>query len=130
MAYSILLVDDNAELLKLATYILRAHNYSVHPVTNSLEALKHFKRTPTSFDLLITDLNMPNLNGHELSRQIATIRPDLPILLISASGLYDYNCINQYGIDATVLKPYRQEKLIRAVEQLLTAAAAATKHCT
>ena len=77
----ILFVDDEPSLLKLGKYRLESLGYEVQGSTDSSEALAMFKKDPDSFDLIITDMAMPNITGDQLSVEILKIRPNMPILL-------------------------------------------------
>ena len=61
--------------------MLERLGYRVVCRTSSIEALELFKNRPDQFDLVITDMTMPNLTGDKLTRQIMGIRPDIPVIL-------------------------------------------------
>ncbi len=77
----ILLVDDEAMLVKMAKNYFQQLGYQMTATTSSPEALRLFQEHPKGFDLVITDLTMPQMNGADLSREVLKIRPELPIIL-------------------------------------------------
>jgi CheY-like chemotaxis protein len=80
----IVFVDDEEAWPCIAERILSKVGYGVIGFTNPLEALDFCRKHPTSFDLVITDLNMPELNGLELAARLLELRPSLPIILTTA----------------------------------------------
>jgi CheY-like chemotaxis protein len=82
----IVFVDDEEAWPCIAERILSKVGYGVIGFTNPLEALDFCRKHPTSFDLVITDLNMPELNGLELAARLLELRPSLPIILTTASA--------------------------------------------
>jgi two-component system, OmpR family, response regulator ArlR len=81
---SILVVDDNEMLCRLACDLLQMEGYRAVPATNAAQALEAFRGE--TFDLLVTDLRMPGMNGLELARTIRTQSPQFPIIVITAFG--------------------------------------------
>ena len=77
----ILLVDDEAQLCRLEEKLLQRLGYQVSAFTDSLAALKAFRKNPGKFDLVITDSSMPKLSGLELAQELLRLRPNLPIIL-------------------------------------------------
>ena len=79
----ILCVDDEESLVFLLTRLLERRGYRVSGYTDPRAALVALQADPGSFDLLVTDYNMPELSGLELARAANQLRPDLPIVLAS-----------------------------------------------
>ena len=77
----ILFVDDEQPLVKVARRILEGLGYEVETNINPVEALALFRSGPDRFDLVITDMAMPQMNGQRLVKEILDIRPDMPIIL-------------------------------------------------
>jgi PAS domain S-box-containing protein len=78
---SILLVDDEDQIVRMVQETLKRLGYHVTPRTSSIEALEAFRAQPDKFDLVITDMTMPNMTGAELAPKLLDIRPDIPIIL-------------------------------------------------
>jgi CheY-like chemotaxis protein len=79
----ILYVDDEDALADLGKQMIEHLGYRVTARVNSLEALSLFQKDPYAFDLVITDLVMPNMRGDQLTQYILAIRPDIPVILIT-----------------------------------------------
>ncbi len=78
---SILFVDDETYLVSIGKEILESLGYHVVTFTNSISALEPFNSNPDRFDLVITDMTMPNMTGEKLATELMSIRPNLPIIL-------------------------------------------------
>ena len=116
----ILLVDDEPQVVKMATQMLTRLGYRVTPANDSHAALEMFRDAPDAFDLLITDLTMPRMTGDRLARHVKEIRPALPVILFSglgksaAVGKFDMERVN-----AVLSKPVVKKDLARAIRQAL-----------
>ena len=116
----ILFIDDEASLVKMVTQMLTRSGFEVIGKTSSTEALIEFKANPDRFDLVITDMTMPQMTGDETARQIIQIRPDIPIILCTGhSNLMDENKAKQLGIQAVASKPLERKELIEMVRKIL-----------
>jgi CheY-like chemotaxis protein len=122
----ILIVDDEPAIVDLWAEALNRLGYKTTNITNSPEALEIFSTHPEGFDLLITDLAMPDLNGLELARQVRTIRPGIPIIVCTGySEKFGEEEIMALGIEKLFKKPLEVRQLTEAVEQILKARAVA-----
>lgn len=115
----ILYIDDDPSIVKLYEQILGQLGYHVTTATNCQEALKAFVSEPGSFDLIITDLSMPDLTGDELAIAAKKARHDIPIILctgynetISAKNV-------TADIDAVLIKPVDKFKMAKAIRNAL-----------
>jgi len=114
---NILLVDDEEQVVKVTGKILQSLGYSVVGKTSSNEALEAFRESPDNFDLLLTDLTMPELTGLELSEKIKALRPDLPVILFTGySDQVPKDAAIAAGINEFCMKPVS----IRGLSTLLT----------
>jgi len=78
-----LLVDDDAGILTFLQHLLTRNGWRVLTAGNGLEALAHHDRNPNSIDLLITDLQMPLMNGQDLALCLRAKQATLPVIFIS-----------------------------------------------
>ena len=116
----IMVVDDENRLATLVKMILEAQGYGAEAFFDSNEALQAFKKMPADFDLIITDMTMPGMNGLELSEEICKIRPDIPIILCTGfSELVDQEETMQSGIRKLLTKPVGKEELAKAIRGIL-----------
>ena len=115
----ILFIDDEHELVKIASEILSHLGYAVSSHTDSRNALDTFKAAPQAFDLVITDKTMPGLTGFELAREIKQQRPDIPVIL--CTGFIEKNEPQEKlaDIDEILPKPINRQNLAISVRRLL-----------
>ena len=103
---SILIVDDEEEILTIEIDILERLGYQVTPHNCSLEALEAFRRTPDKFDMVITDMEMPKMLGDKLSVELIKIKPNIPVLLCTGfSETMSKEKAISLGIKGFLLKP-------------------------
>jgi len=120
----ILFVDDEESLARLGGEMLESLGYYAVVRMSASEALQAFRMAPQRFDLLITDVTMPNINGLSLAKDCRLLRPDLPIILCSGSEhtlseeAKDVNGLTQYA-----LKPLMLQDVARTIRQVLDQAA-------
>jgi PAS domain S-box-containing protein len=102
----ILVLDDELEVAVTFQRLLKLLNYQAIISTNPHEAITLFRANPEAFDLVITDLAMPDLNGVEVARQLRAIRPHTPILLVSGSTAIESMAdFRGAGISDLMVKP-------------------------
>lgn len=119
-AERILFVDDEKALVDLGHKMLEHLGYSVECRTSSIEALELFRAQPHNFDLVITDMTMPNLTGEKLAAELMTVRPDIPIILCTGfSEQITEEKAQKMGIRKFVLKPIVMGTLARTVREVL-----------
>ena len=116
----ILFVDDEAAIVKMGARFLQQLGYFVTSRTSSLEALELFRLKPQEFDLVVTDMTMPNLTGDKLAVKLIKIRPDLPVILCTGYNktISEKNATN-IGIKAFTYKPIVQADLAKTVRKVL-----------
>ncbi|MGO9244160.1 MAG: response regulator [Verrucomicrobiia bacterium] len=112
----ILLVDDQRSVRETINFLLRLDGHTVAEAGTGAVALDLFMRE--HFDLVITDLEMPNMNGNELAARIKQVSPTQPILMITAYA--DRLRESDNPVDAILDKPFQIEDLRRAVAKLLS----------
>ncbi|MCJ8498979.1 hybrid sensor histidine kinase/response regulator [Desulfatitalea alkaliphila] len=116
----VLVVDDEPAVLNAIGQTLQRLGYTVTRHTVPLAALDQFRARPEAFDLLITDMSMPQMNGHQLAREILRIRPDLPVILCTGySNLITDETAFQTGIRAFATKPIAKKELAITVRDTL-----------
>ena len=116
----ILFVDDEKTTVDAIQSILENLGYTVTAKTSSIEALETFRMQPDKFDLVITDMTMPNMTGVDLTIELMKIRPDIPIILITGfSELIDADRAKAMGIKAFVMKPIIMRKMAEVVRKVL-----------
>jgi len=116
----ILFVDDEHALVEIAKDILERLGYEVVIRTSSVEALELFRAKADSFDLVITDMTMPNMTGDKLSKELMKIRSDIPIILCTGySERISEEKAKSMGIREFVMKPLVMKDLAKTVRKAL-----------
>lgn len=116
----ILLVDDEAPITQMNSQILKSLGYSVEAKTSPIEALNLFYKNPEAFDLLITDMTMPQMTGEDLALAILKRRPAMPIILCTGfSEKMDEKRAIKMGIRKYIEKPVNKMDLALAIREVL-----------
>ncbi len=116
----ILFVDDDKLAGDSIKEILERLGYKVTARTSSIEALEAFRNSPESFDIVITDMTMPNLTGKELSDEIKKIRKDIPVILCTGfSDQINPQKAKELGISAFIMKPVLRNKMANTIREVL-----------
>ncbi|MEE8431932.1 MAG: PAS domain-containing protein, partial [Candidatus Desulfatibia sp.] len=116
----ILLVDDEETIVRMETQMLERLGYDVTERTSSIEALEAFRAAPDKFDLVITDMTMPNMTGVQLSQKLLEIRPDIPIIICTGfSTKIDDEKAKVAGIRGYVMKPVVMRELAKKIREVL-----------
>jgi PAS domain S-box-containing protein len=116
----ILFVDDEKEVGEIGRKTLEYLGYEVVVRTSSLEALELFRAKADQFDLVITDMTMPNMTGEGLAREILGIRPGMPIILCTGfSEHMSGEKAKALGIREFVMKPLVMVDLAKAIRKAL-----------
>jgi DNA-binding NtrC family response regulator len=119
MPEKILIVDDEPDMLKLLAMIIREKTpYEVTTTNNPLEARELVKQG--GFDLVITDLKMPGLDGIELLDAIKSVDEDIPLIIITAFATVEAatEAIQKGGFDF-ITKPFRKEHILFTIDKAL-----------
>jgi CheY-like chemotaxis protein len=119
-AERILLVDDDPSIVRLITQMLKRSGYEVIAKTSSSSALKALKETPEPFDLVISDMTMPEMSGEQLAQEIKQIRPGIPVVLCTGhSNRMDENRAKELGIEAFIKKPFSRKDITKTISKVL-----------
>lgn len=117
---SILFIDDEEMIADIAKAMLEGLGYSAVTKMNASEALTLFRQGPDAFDLVITDLTMPQLTGFDLAERIHRIRPDIPIVLCTGFGLdFTEETAAKYGISGIIFKPILRRNMAEVIRNVL-----------
>jgi PAS domain S-box-containing protein len=116
----ILFVDDEEALVQLGKGMLSRLGYEVIGRTSSPEALELFRARPNRFDIVITDMTMPNMTGIELAREIMHIRPSVPVVLCTGfSEAITPEKAKAMGIKEFIMKPILQRQIAAAIRRAI-----------
>jgi two-component system cell cycle sensor histidine kinase/response regulator CckA len=124
MSEHVLVVDDEPMVRHFASRVLREEGFGVHEATDGAEALELIRGGKADFDVVLSDIVMPRVNGVQLLQSLSALRPDLPVILMSGYGSAE---LAERGIASpcSVLgKPFSSEVLVaevrRCIRSLLT----------
>jgi signal transduction histidine kinase/ActR/RegA family two-component response regulator len=116
----ILLVDDEPQIVDMEKRILEKLGYRVTARSNGGDALKALQEQPDGFDLVITDMTMPQMTGDRLACHVWEIRPDIPVILCTGyNEMISEDKANAMGIRKFLLKPVDKEELAVAIRNAL-----------
>jgi signal transduction histidine kinase/CheY-like chemotaxis protein len=116
----ILLVDDEKQVLTIEQMILTRLGYKVVCKDSSIDALEAIKADPHGFDLVISDMTMPNMTGDQLALKIMGIKPTLPIIICTGfSETITWKKVESMGVKALLMKPIIKSKIAITVRKVL-----------
>ena len=120
MATTILIVDDSLSIRQSTRFILEQGNYSVREASDGVEALKALSEAKAN--LVITDINMPNMDGLTLVKKIreAPASKFMPILVLtteSQGSIIDEG--KKAGATGWIVKPFNADKLLETVKKVI-----------
>lgn len=120
---SILIVDDEINLLRSMEFTLKRVGYKITTATNGKEAfdlIVELERKKKSFDLIITDMQLPGLTGKQLIDELNFVKINVPILVITGHG--DKNMVVELlnkGCQGYLDKPFNSDELVKRVTDIL-----------
>lgn len=123
----LLIVEDDQQLQQMFIRILSKHGYSAVGVSNGQLALDALDKD--YFDLIITDIMMPEMDGFELVQQLRDVGNIIPILMITAKDAFDDMSLGfRYGVDDYMVKPININEMVLRVKALLRRAQMINDH--
>jgi len=119
----LLIVDDEKDLLFVYQKALKLASMEISTFDNPDMAYKKFKENPEMYNLLLTDMRMPNMNGYELINKVKAIRPEIKTILISAYDITQdeitRNLNPNIKLDGLICKPIALERLREIIIDVL-----------
>jgi len=114
---SILIVDDETDILNLFRELLSRQGYSVFTAESGEEALEILNRH--SVDLLLADLKMPGLNGFRLIQQVRRNFPSVQVVVMTGFGQQVLPLVQELGVEHFLVKPVEFSALLNMIRQLV-----------
>lgn len=116
----ILIVEDDDEIRSLMVAFLEAEGYNALSCGDSLQALQVFHER-NDIELVISDVNMPRMLGSELAQILATLRPDMPVFLVSGAEPADHlvELLRRHPQWRFFHKPFFLPELLKAVHEIM-----------
>lgn len=117
-----MVVDDEKDILTVLMKALEAHGLNVVGYTDPNLALKHFADGGNSFDVIVSDVRMPELTGFQLARNVKELYPKIKIVLMSSSfeitkPEFD-KVMPSTTVDSFICKPFTISRLVKVIESL------------
>lgn len=119
MSHTILLVDDHAMVREVVAKILRICGYIVLEANRGSDALRLLDDYKDQIHLLLTDIQMPEMNGLELAGRVAALRPGIRILFMSAYPADLLDRLGQHAGASFIQKPFTLDHLAQKVREVL-----------
>ncbi len=117
---SVLFVDDEESIMNIGQRMLERLGYKVEATMSAADALKRFRLSPDKYDLVITDMTMPQMTGIALTEKLMRIRPEIPVIICTGySALIDEEKAKTMGIAAYVMKPISTQKIAKLIRRVL-----------
>ena len=119
MPQRILVIDDEVDMLMLLRMIIEDNtDYEVETTNSPSESIKLLKEK--AFDLIITDLKMPGMDGIELFDEFREIEPEIPVIIITAYGSIETaDEALKKGVAEFITKPFRKDSILFTIERAL-----------
>jgi len=116
----LMVVDDEEQLVAILTDYLTAYGYKVKSFTNGLAAWEAFQREPESYDLLLTDMAMPGLDGKALAQKVLQLQPKQPIIINTGfSALLNREEALSMGVADYLQKPVAVNLMLQTIKKTL-----------
>ena len=116
---TILLVDDEEMLRQTLEEALQSLGYAVLIAEDGLQAIDIFHQHQTSISLVLSDIVMPNMNGHEAAQHIRKINPNIPYIFMSGYDPSQFSQKTEFDNSILIKKPMRIHKLHHHIRQFL-----------
>lgn len=119
---SILLLDDEVDIVSIIKHSLQGQGFSVYAFTDPLLAVKHFQLNSKNYGLVLSDIRMPGMTGFEFARKVRKLSPSIKILLMSAFDIdkdlrFSKHLSSTKIVDGFIQKPISPNELIRIIEK-------------
>ena len=118
--YKLLIIDDSEEILTALCNFFTKKKYEVVSATNGLDGLKLLDEESDIFDLVITDLVLPNISGVAVISIVKNRFPQIPIIAITGWGEHPEALAKEARADRVLEKPFKLPSLEKVVKELLT----------
>ena len=118
--YKLLIIDDDAEILSSMYNFFRKKKYDIVSASNGLDALKIFENDQEVFDLIITDLVMPNVGGVAIITIAKQKHPETPVIAMTGWGEDPEILASEARADVVLGKPFKLAELETIIKQLIS----------
>ena len=119
---SVLLIDDNKDVLTALKRSLEIKGVNTHGFTNPVLAVENFKNNAANYDIVVTDIRMPQMNGFEVARTVKKIRPDIKLAFITAFEMNKSEfekVLPSTKVDVFITKPVKPSTFVKIIKGLI-----------
>ena len=118
---SVMVVDDEKDILTVVMKALEAHGLNVVGYTDPIQALQHFTDGGDSFNVIVSDVRMRGLTGFQLARKVKEVHPRIKIVLMSSFEITKPELdkvLPSASVDGFLCKPFKLSKLMQVIASL------------
>ena len=118
---SVLLIDDDEDILTVLKRVLEIKGMNTRGFTNPALALEHFKNNAANYDIVVTDIRMPQVNGFEVARAVKEIKPDIKLAFITAFEINKSEfekVLPSTNVDAFITKPVKPSTFAEIIKRV------------
>ena len=119
---SVLLIDDDKDILTVLKHSLELKGMNTNGFTNPVLAVEHFRNNAANYDIVITDIRMPQMNGFEVARAVKEIRPDIKLTFITAFEINKSEfekVLPSTKVDAFITKPVKSATFAEIIKGIM-----------
>ncbi len=114
------MVDDEESIRRNLKAFLEDYGHKVTVFASGVEALDLFVKDPNSFDLIYTDMTMPEMTGLEFISKCRAIRPDIPVIISSGhNSVINSENATKFGVNAYIAKPASINEILKTIQSIL-----------
>src|SRR5688500_18785767 len=124
---TIMVVDDEQDLLTLVKEFLQTEGYDVHAFNNPEAAIRHVKDGCTTCTIVVSDIKMPGMSGFALVKQLKDLLPKTKVILMSSFVIHKQEfkkVMPSLNVDEFISKPFKKADLVEAIKNIASQTAA------
>jgi CheY-like chemotaxis protein len=121
-ASSVLLIDDDEDILTVLKRLLELKGVNTYGFTDPVLAVEHFRNNAANYDIVVTDIRMPQMNGFEVARAVKEIRPDIKLAFITAFEINKSEfekVLPSTKVDAFITKPVKPATFVKIIKEIM-----------
>lgn len=119
---SVLLIEDDEDILTTLKLSLERKGMNTYGFTNPVLAVEHFRNNAANYDIVVTDIRMPDMNGFEVARAVKEVRPDIKIAFITAFEINKSEfekVLPSTKVDAFIAKPVKLGTFVERIKGIV-----------
>lgn len=119
---SVLLIDDDKDVLTVLKRSLELKGMNTYGFSNPILAVKHFRNNASNYDIVVTDIRMPDMNGFEVARAVKEVRPDIKIAFTTAFEINKSEfekVLPSTKVDAFITKPVKLGIFVETIKAIM-----------